>query len=80
MRRSSRTTAIPTLDGGRLLIGVQNDRQWVAFVREVLERPELATDPRYATNVARVARRAEVDGLIAAVTRTIAAAGAGRSP
>ena len=62
MRRSSRTTAIPTLDGGRLLIGVQNDRQWVAFVREVLEKPELATDPRYATNVARVARRAEVDG------------------
>jgi crotonobetainyl-CoA:carnitine CoA-transferase CaiB-like acyl-CoA transferase len=62
----------PTLEGERLLIGVQNDRQWVAFVRDVLETPELATDPRYATNVARVARRAEVDGLIAAVTRTIA--------
>jgi itaconate CoA-transferase len=61
----------PTLGGGRLLIGVQNDRQWVTFAREVLEKPELATDPRYATNVARVERRAEVDGLIAAVTSTI---------
>ncbi len=64
----------PTREGGRLLIGVQNDRQWVAFVREVLEKPELASDPRYATNVARVARRAEVDALIGDVTRTIAAA------
>jgi crotonobetainyl-CoA:carnitine CoA-transferase CaiB-like acyl-CoA transferase len=63
----------PTLSGGRLLIGVQNDRQWVAFVRAVLERPELAHDPRYATNVARVARRAEVDALIADVTRAIPA-------
>jgi itaconate CoA-transferase len=61
----------PTLGGGRLLIGVQNDRQWVTFAREVLGKPELATDPRYATNVARVERRAEVDGLIATVTSTI---------
>ena len=27
---------------GGLLIGVQNDRGWVAFVRDVLDRPELA--------------------------------------
>jgi len=64
----------PTLEGGRLLIGVQNDRGWVALVGEVLKRPELATDLRYATNVARVAHRAEVDALIAEVTRTIPAA------
>jgi crotonobetainyl-CoA:carnitine CoA-transferase CaiB-like acyl-CoA transferase len=63
----------PTLEGTQLLIGVQNDRQWVAFVSDVLERPELATDSRYATNVARVARRAEVDALIADVTCLIAA-------
>ncbi len=64
----------PTREGGRLLIGVQNDRQWASFVREVLERPELAADPLYATNVARVARREEVDALIGDVTRTIPAA------
>jgi crotonobetainyl-CoA:carnitine CoA-transferase CaiB-like acyl-CoA transferase len=63
----------PTLEGGRLLIGVQNDRGWVALTRDVLERPELAEDPRYATNVARVAHRGEVDALVADVTRTLAA-------
>ncbi len=30
--------------------------------------PELVDDPRYATNIARVERRAEVDGLVAAET------------
>ncbi len=64
----------PTLEGGRLLIGVQNDRGWRSLVREVLEKPELASDPRYATNVARVAHRAEVDALIAEVTGTLPAA------
>jgi itaconate CoA-transferase len=64
----------PTLEGGRLLIGVQNDRGWIALTRQVLEKPELADDPRYATNVARVARRAEVDALVADVTRTLPAA------
>ncbi len=64
----------PTLEGGRLLIGVQNDRGWVALTREVLERPELADDPRYATNVARVAHRAEVDALVADATRALPAA------
>ncbi len=64
----------PTLEGGRLLIGVQNDRGWVSLVREVLGEPELASDPRYATNVARVAHRAEVDALIAEVTGTLPAA------
>jgi itaconate CoA-transferase len=52
---------------------VQNDRGWVALTRDVLERPELADDPRYATNVARVAHRAEVDALVADVTRTLTA-------
>jgi crotonobetainyl-CoA:carnitine CoA-transferase CaiB-like acyl-CoA transferase len=63
--------AYPTADGTQLLIGVQNDRGWTTLVREVLECPELASDPRYATNPARVAHRAEVDKLVAAVTRTL---------
>jgi itaconate CoA-transferase len=64
----------PTAEGGQLLIGVQNDRGWVALVRDVLLQPELALDPRYATNPARVVHRQEVDGLIAAITRTLPAA------
>ncbi|GLB63930.1 CoA transferase [Dietzia sp. NCCP-2495] len=59
--------AFPTRDG-QVLIGVQNDRGWAALVRDVLGRPDLVADPRYSTNIARVARRAEVDALIGSLT------------
>lgn len=65
--------AYPTADGGQLVIGVQNDRGWAGFVREVLGLPELATDARYATNTARAARRGQVDALVAEFTRTLPA-------
>ncbi|MGN0099394.1 MAG: CaiB/BaiF CoA transferase family protein [Dietzia sp.] len=60
--------AFPTRDG-QVMIGVQNDRGWTALVRDVLGRPDLVDDERYATNIARVARRAEVDALIGSLTR-----------
>ena len=56
----------PTRDGTPILISVQNDREWSVFCSKVLDRPELATDPRFATNPARIANRAETDGLIGA--------------
>ena len=59
--------AFPTRDG-QVLIGVQNDRGWAALVRDVLGRPDLVSDERYSTNIARVARRAEVDALIGSLT------------
>ncbi|WP_216693096.1 CaiB/BaiF CoA transferase family protein [Dietzia psychralcaliphila] len=59
--------AFPTTDG-QVLIGVQNDRGWAALVRDVLGRPDLVDDERFATNIARVARRAEVDELIGRLT------------
>ena len=55
-----------TKDGETLVIAVQNDREWAWLAADVLARPELAEDPRYATNPARMARRAEVDGLVRA--------------
>ena len=61
----------PTADGGRLVIGVQNDRGWVSFARDVLGRPDLATDPRYRTNVDRAARRQEVDAVVGDFTRRL---------
>jgi crotonobetainyl-CoA:carnitine CoA-transferase CaiB-like acyl-CoA transferase len=42
-----------TGDGGIVLLGVQNEREWIAFCTQVLAQPELATDPRYATNAHR---------------------------
>jgi itaconate CoA-transferase len=60
--------AYPTSDGSQVVIGVQNDRGWVAFARDVLGNPDLATNPSYATNTHRAARRAEVDALVAEFT------------
>ena len=55
-----------TNDGATLVISVQNDREWASFAKDVLQRPELVDDPLYATNPARMQRRAEVDGLVQA--------------
>lgn len=52
-------------DGEQILISIQSDREWVALCRAFLDRPDAATDPRFATNVARVRNRAETDGLVA---------------
>lgn len=59
--------AFGTADG-QILIGVQNDRGWQTLVTEVLDLPELADDPRFATNVARVTNRGECDSIIASRT------------
>ena len=53
-----------TADGTTLVISVQNDREWEALARSVLQRPELVADPRFATNPARLAHRAELDALV----------------
>ncbi|MPY53190.1 CoA transferase [Streptomyces sp. K1PN6] len=57
--------AYATADGGRVLLSVQNDREWRRLAEQVLERPELGTDPAFATNAARVERRARTDELVA---------------
>lgn len=52
-------------DGGQILISVQNEREWAALCAQVLESPDVAIDPRFVDNVARVANRAELDAMIA---------------
>jgi crotonobetainyl-CoA:carnitine CoA-transferase CaiB-like acyl-CoA transferase len=59
--------AFACADGREVLLAVQSDREWVALAAQVLGRPELGHDPRYATNVARVAHRDEIEGMIAPV-------------
>lgn len=54
-----------TADGGRVLLSVQNDREWRRLAEQVLRRPELAQDPAFATNAARVAGRERTDALVA---------------
>ncbi|WP_137920833.1 CoA transferase [Hydrogenophaga sp. 2FB] len=48
---------------GHVSLGVPNDRFWVPFV-QLMGRPELAQDKRYATNEARMAHRGEVEALV----------------
>jgi crotonobetainyl-CoA:carnitine CoA-transferase CaiB-like acyl-CoA transferase len=57
--------AYPTADGGRVLLSVQNDREWTRLAERVLGQPELGADPAFATNAARVARRERTDALVA---------------
>jgi crotonobetainyl-CoA:carnitine CoA-transferase CaiB-like acyl-CoA transferase len=54
---------------GPLLLGIANDNLWQRFCRAI-ERPELATDPRFATNRARVARFAETVVMVQAIVAT----------
>jgi itaconate CoA-transferase len=50
----------PAGDGKIVMLGVQNEREWAAFCAAVLEQPELAGDPRYASNALRTAARDEL--------------------
>lgn len=61
-------------EGGTIYLGVQNDREWVAFCRAVLQRPELASDERFATNSSRVSHLTELQEEIDRVFRTLTAA------
>lgn len=56
-----------TGDGGTVLLGVQNEREWLAFCTHALAQPDLAAEPRYASNVARSAARASLRHHIEAV-------------
>jgi itaconate CoA-transferase len=53
-------------DGGSVMLGLQNEREWVNFCDVVLQRPELATDPRFVGNANRVAERDALRALIVA--------------
>ncbi len=39
---------VTTKDGEAIYIAIQNPREWTRLCRDVLGRPELATDPRFA--------------------------------
>ncbi|MCB0926847.1 MAG: CaiB/BaiF CoA-transferase family protein [Mycolicibacterium insubricum] len=77
-----------TRDGQTVVLGTTNDREWQRLAREVIERPDLADDPRFATNSDRCARRDELDAAIrswcadhdlAEIQATADAAGIGNS-
>ncbi|MFC5356812.1 CaiB/BaiF CoA transferase family protein [Azospirillum himalayense] len=56
----------PAGDGKTVLLGLQNEREWVAFCETVLQRPELAREERFSSNSRRNAARDELRGIIVA--------------
>ncbi len=56
----------PTGDGGTVMLGLQNEREWALFCQQVLQQPELAQDPRFISNSQRSAHREALRGLIVA--------------
>lgn len=60
--------------GGEIvMLAVQNDGEWCRLCATVLERPELAGDCRFATNVSRVANRDALDRVITEVLQRLPA-------
>jgi len=55
---------------GSVLFSIQNEREWGRLCTDVLAAPGLASDPRFASNVARVAHRGELQDEIERVFRT----------
>lgn len=54
----------PTGDGKTVMLGLQNEREWVAFCDKVLQQPGLAQDERFASNSRRSAARVALKALI----------------
>ncbi|KAF7596044.1 hypothetical protein BBP40_003824 [Aspergillus hancockii] len=53
-----------TGDGKSVMLGVQNEREWVNFCEHVLGLPEFATDERFISNSLRVQNREALKGII----------------
>jgi itaconate CoA-transferase len=51
---------------GAVFIGIQNEREWVVFCRDILRRGDLAADSRFAANTDRVAHNDALTEIIEA--------------
>jgi crotonobetainyl-CoA:carnitine CoA-transferase CaiB-like acyl-CoA transferase len=58
-------------DGHTVLIAIQNEPEWMRFCTAVLERPDVAEDPRFASGTLRVANRDVLDDTISRVFATL---------
>ncbi|MBY0243344.1 MAG: CoA transferase [Burkholderiaceae bacterium] len=64
----------PAGDGKTVMLGLQNEREWMQFCTHVLLAPDLASAPRFAGNARRNAARAELHALIVAAFAPLTAA------
>jgi itaconate CoA-transferase len=63
----------PAGDGGTVMLGLQNEREWLSFCEKVLQQPALATDARFTANFKRVAERVALRQIIVDAFSTLTA-------
>jgi itaconate CoA-transferase len=54
----------PVGDGNTIMLGLQNEREWVIFCEKVLEQKSLAIDPEFDNNTKRTANRVQLRAVI----------------
>ena len=64
----------PAGDGGSVMLGVQNEREWKLFCEGVLAQPALAADARFASNALRNEHRAALQAIIVETFAALSAA------
>lgn len=62
-----------TGDGSTIYLGIQNDREWAVLCRNVLRRPELISDERFAHNPERVVHDEQITAILEATFATMTA-------
>ena len=63
--------AFTTRDGAQTIVSIQNEREWGWFCCDVLGKPEMQADQRFASNTARVKNREALDFAINQVVSTL---------
>jgi itaconate CoA-transferase len=61
-------------DGGTVMLGLQNEREWQLFCEKVLLQPALAGDPRFDANARRNANREALQAVILETFSTLSTA------
>jgi itaconate CoA-transferase len=51
-------------DGRQVMLGLQNEREWVIFCEQVLREPQLAQREEFSSNARRVASRSRLESII----------------
>ncbi|HLZ96573.1 MAG TPA: CaiB/BaiF CoA-transferase family protein [Steroidobacteraceae bacterium] len=51
-------------DGRQVMLGLQNEREWVIFCEQVLRTPQLARQEEFSSNALRVASRGRLESII----------------
>lgn len=62
-----------TGDGGSVMLGLQNEREWSRLCSDVLDDAGLAADPRFGSNTLRVENRGELRDIICKVLSRLTA-------